>query len=599
MSLVQITKVVPRVYLFLWQAAPFLATAAILLLTATALIPAGIILATKFIIDGVVLATGSDGAWSVVVWPAVLLCALWVTQAIVQSVNNPVQLIFGERTYTYARRRLIEKAASLDLAFYDAPKFHDKLRHANDQLWEISSTAMNCLDLLRSIISLVAMASLLAVLDPLAIVILLAAGMPRVFMHGRLAKREFAFESEHVRNMRMIDYIARLLTSRDSAKEVRTLALKDLLVARFVGTRETQMRAHAKMLSRFFRMESSLNVLSVAGIAGIWGYAIVEAIREHLTIGELAMVFQAAQQGQHQITTLIQAGGAVYRNALFVTHFFDLLDLDPLSVDAALHPSRAEPLPMHELRKGLELRSVSFKYPGSDAWALRNVSLELAAGSSVAVVGENGSGKTTLVKLLARLYDPTEGVILVDGADLRDYELADVRREVAVVFQDFFRYDFTARDNVGFGQVAKAGNARLVEEAARKAGAHDFLARLPNGYDTVLGKTLGDGVDLSGGEWQQVAIGRAFMSDAAVLILDEPTAALDAFREQRLYEEFANLSVDRTTVFVAHRLSTVRMADVIVVLEAGCVIECGSHDDLVAENGKYAAMFNAQAARYR
>lgn len=289
----------------------------------------------------------------------------------------------------------------------------------------------------------------------------------------------------------------------------------------------------------------------------------------------------------------------MYRNALFVTHFFSLLDLDPLSVDSALRPPTAEPRRLRRLQEGLELRNVSFQYPGSEMWSLRNVSLQLAAGSKVAVVGENGSGKTTLVKLLARLYDPTEGDILLDGTDLRDYELGDVRREVAVVFQDFFRYDFPARDNVGFGSIAKSGDADLVEEAARRAGAHDFLTRLPNGYDTVLGRTLGEGVDLSGGEWQQVAIARAFMSDAAVLILDEPTAALDAFREQRLYEELANLSVDRTVVFIACRLSTVRMADVIVVLEDGCAIECGSHDDLIGRNGKYASMFHAQAARYR
>lgn len=217
MSFWQITKVVPRVYLFLWQAAPMLGAVAVLLLTASALIPAGAILATKFIIDGVVAAAGADGAWSELVVPAGLLCALWVTQAIVQSLNNPVQLMFGERAYTHARRRLIEKAASVDLAFYDTPSFHDKLRHANDQLWEISSTAMNCLDLLRSVISLVAMASLLAILHPVAVVVLFAAGMPRVFMHGHLARRSFEFEGEHVRNMRMIDYIARLLTSRATA----------------------------------------------------------------------------------------------------------------------------------------------------------------------------------------------------------------------------------------------------------------------------------------------------------------------------------------------------------------------------------------------
>ena len=235
----------------------------------------------------------------------------------------------------------------------------------------------------------------------------------------------------------------------------------------------------------------------------------------------------------------------------------------------------------------------------TDAWILRDVSFEIPARAKVAIVGENGAGKTTLVKLLARLYDPVEGDVRLDGRDMRDYDLEAVRRDVSVVFQDFFRYDLSAGDNVGFGEVRAIDDRDRIKEAAAKAGADTIIEALPKGYDTVLGKTFDEGVDLSGGEWQHLAISRAFMSDAQILILDEPTAALDAFREHHLYEQVAKLTTEKTVVFISHRFSTVRMADLIVVMEHGKVIEFGSHDALVAQGGKYAAMFETQAARYR
>ena len=277
------------------------------------------------------------------------------------------------------------------------------------------------------------------------------------------------------------------------------------------------------------------------------------------------------------------------------------MDLDPQSIEGALSPPRTQTparLP-RTLERGIEFRDVSFKYPASDARILERVSFTIPAGKKTAIVGENGAGKTTLVKLLSRLYDPSEGSVLLDGRDLRDYDLQDYRRNVSVVYQDFFRYDMSASDNVGLGQVDAIDKRSLVEAAAEKAGAHDIIRRLPNGYETILGKTFDQGVDLSGGEWQHLAIARAFMSDAQILVLDEPTSAVDAFREHRLYEQFAQMAQNKTVVFISHRFSTVRMADVIVVIENGQAIEVGSHDELLAHAGKYAAMFSTQAARYR
>ena len=314
----------------------------------------------------------------------------------------------------------------------------------------------------------------------------------------------------------------------------------------------------------------------------------------------MTLVFNAAQQARGQLNALVGSGGQVYEQALFATRFFDLLDMDPASVEAALAPPAAnpEPVPM-PMARGIEFRNVSFKYPGTDKWILRDVSFEIPARSKVAIVGENGAGKTTMVKLLSRLYDPVDGEIRFDGRDLREYDLGEVRRDVAVVFQDFFRYDLSAADNVGFGEVRALDDRDRIQAAAKQAGAHDIIEALPKGYDTVLGRTFDEGVDLSGGEWQHLAISRAFLSDAQILILDEPTAALDAFREHRLYEQVAELSANKTVVFISHRFSTVRMADLIVVVEGGQVTELGDHETLIERNGKYAAMFNTQAARYR
>lgn len=398
----------------------------------------------------------------------------------------------------------------------------------------------------------------------------------------------------------MLDYLKRLLTSRDSAKEIRIFTLKDALVTRFRDFRETQLRAYLRMQLRSLRVRTGLDVVSLAGVASIWAYAVYQAALARITVGDLTLVFNAAQQARGQLNALVGSGGQVYEQALFATRFFDLLDMDPASVEAALAPPAAnpEPIPM-PLTRGIEFRNVSFKYPGTDKWILRDVSFEIPARSKVAIVGENGAGKTTLVKLLSRLYDPVEGEIRFDGHDLREYDLGEVRRDVAVVFQDFFRYDLSAADNVGFGEVRALDDRDRIQAAAKQAGAHDIIEALPKGYDTVLGRTFDEGVDLSGGEWQHLAISRAFLSDAQVLILDEPTAALDAFREHRLYEQVAELSANKTVVFISHRFSTVRMADLIVVVEDGQVTELGDHETLIERNGKYAAMFNTQAARYR
>ncbi|MDE0225313.1 MAG: ABC transporter ATP-binding protein [Gammaproteobacteria bacterium] len=601
LALRDIALIVPRIFRYLWEVAPALLSIQCVLMFVTAVIPAAIVWMTKVIIDAVVGAAGDEMAWTAVFIPVAVIFALWILQALCDAVSGFTNHIFSEKVWYSAYQRILDKAGALDVAFYETPRFYDQLHHANQQIHRMSAISYASMGLIQQSFSLMAMVSLLLVLHPLAIVVLIATALPRIFMEGHVARKRFDLNAELIRNDRLIDYMKRLLTDRDSVKEIRTFRLRDLFVSRFQRYRDIYITKLRRLLLHFLRLNMALNLLSLAGVASIWAYAVFQAVLARITVGDLALVFQAAQNSRASLAALISSGGQVYENALFATRFFDLMDLDPQSIEGALSPPGTQTparLP-RAIKRGIELRDVSFKYPASDARILERVSFTIPAGKKTAIVGENGAGKTTLVKLLCRLYDPSEGSVLLDGRDLRDYDLRDYRRSVSVVYQDFFRYDMSASDNVGLGQVEAIDERARRGAAAQKAGAPPHQQKQPNGDETILGKTFDEGVDLSGGEWQHLAIARAFMSDAQILILDEPTATIDAFREHRLYEQFAQMARDKTVVFISHRFSTVRMADVIVVIENGQAIEVGSHEELLARDGKYAAMFSTQAARYR
>lgn len=603
-ALRSIALVVPRIFRYLWRADRVLLVVQCALMLVTAVVPAAIVYMTKVIIDTVLAAAGQETDWMAVFQPVAVIFALWIGQALIDAVSNYAQSLFSERIWYTGYQGVIDKAGAVDVAFFETPRFYDQMHHANTQIYRLTNICHSTMSLVSQLFSVAAMMALLSILHPLAIVVLLATALPRVFMEGRMARRRFELNTELIRNDRLIDYMKRLLTDRDSAKEVRTFRLRDLFVARFQNFRDIYLTKLQRLMLHFLRVNMGLNVLSLGGVGAIWGYAVFQAALARITIGDLALVFQAAQNVRNGLGGIIGAGGQVYENALFATRFFDLMDLDPQSVQGALRPPRVVPAPKlpRPIRTGIEFENVWFRYPasGEDAeWILKDVSFHVPAGAKMALVGQNGAGKTTIVKLLARLYDPTKGRVLLDGKDLRDYDLPDFRSSVSVVFQDFYRYDISAADNVGLGRVEAIGERPLVEAAAQQAGADDIIAGLPKGYETILGKTFDEGVDLSGGEWQHLAIARAFMSDAQLLILDEPTAAVDALRENRLYQQLEDVAKSKTVVFISHRFSTVRMAHTIVVVDNGRCIERGSHEELMAQEGKYATMFSTQAARYR
>ncbi|MCY4142097.1 MAG: ABC transporter ATP-binding protein [Gammaproteobacteria bacterium] len=599
-SVLEVFALIPRVFGFMWRSAPLLVAGTSALRIVEAVTPALTLWLMKVVVDRIVASLGSPVDWSYVLMPILVVTALRLGNSLVSQINNIWGHILTERVYSAAHSQLLAKAASLDIAFFEAPQFYDRLTQAKRNVNRIQSVVWGVPSFLQQFLSLSAVFGLLTILHPLAVVLLICATLPRIYYEGFTARRRFDMETEMMRNYRSSDYYGDLPTQREKIKEIRVFGLRQFLVDRFYKFRDTIVRAIIKLNIRFLKLDISINNLPTIAIAMVWAYAVYRTAMGEVSVGTLTMVVAAAHQAVSSLQGLISSGGNLFQNTLFITRFFELLDLDPKSVRGSLEPPRSKspakiPSP---IRTGLELRNVSFTYPGTTIEILKDVSFSIPVGTKLAIVGENGAGKTTLIKLLVRFYDPTSGSIALDRTDYRDYDLSDIRANVSAVFQDFVRYQISASDNIGVGNVGHLANRDAIVEAAKKAGADEFVTKLPKGYETILGKTFDEGVDLSGGEWQNLAIARAFMSESQILFLDEPTAALDAFGEAALYERFARLTENKTVIFISHRFSTVRMADTIVVLEDGRVIEQGDHETLMKLDGKYRLMFSTQAARY-
>lgn len=599
-ALKDMTSVLPRVFRFLWEVSPVLVAINGLLMLITAGIPASLVWMGKVIVDGVIAAVASKSSWLALAGPLTLILSLWIAQAVLQAISNLVNTMLRERSRIHADAQILEKAASVDFALYESPRYYDLLQHATRYSNQVTSLALSVLSLLQQILSLGMMASLLALLHPLAIVVLFATALPTVLMQRYYARKRYELDAQLIRNNRSSWYMRDLVAGKRNAKELRIFSLKRHFKSKFMEYRTIAMNLLIKLQIHFMKYQLTLNVLSLSGVAGIYTYGVIEAVAENITIGELTAVFTAAMTSNSQLQGLVRSGGQLFENTLFITRFFQFLDLDPDIVDGSLEPPRDdEPLPVPvPMRKGVEFENVSFVYPGNEEVVLDSVSFSIPVGGKLAIVGQNGAGKTTIIKLLSRLYDPTSGRVLLDGVDLREYSLPELRTAVSVVFQDYMEYDLSVSENIGVGEIDEIDNTPRIIDTAQRSGVSDMIERLPQGYETQLGKIYSEGVNLSGGEWQHLAISRALMSDAQILILDEPTAALDAIREHQLYERFADATLDQTVVFISHRFSTVRMADTIVVVEGGRVTEVGSHEDLVSRGGMYATMFNTQAARY-
>jgi ATP-binding cassette, subfamily B, bacterial len=578
-----------------WDTSPPLALASILLRLISALVPVAILYIGKLIIDVVVRAAKGQAVDVGHVW-VLLGCevALAVLSDVLSRVISLCDSLLGDRFTNHVSLRMMEHADRLDLISFEDPAFYDKMERARRQTTNRLGMLGSIGSMAQQFITLLSLSAGLIWFSPWFLLILVAAVVPAFLGESKFAMLSYSLLYRWTPERRLLDYLRLLGASNLSAKEVKIFGLGPHLVERARDLFERFYSENRALALKRAATGTLLNLLPTAGYYGAYAFIIWRALHGLITVGDLTFLTGAFARSRGLIEQLFSAFTNIADQALFVQDLFEFFETEP----AISSKPDAIPAP-RPIQSGYEFRNVSFAYPGSTRLVLENVSFRFDAAERIALIGENGAGKTTLVKLLARLYDPTAGAILLDGIDLREYAVEDLRKEIGVIFQDYMRYDMRVLENIGFGRVEAYDDRPRVSSAAAKAYANSVIDSLPEGFEQMLGRRFDGGVDLSAGQWQKIALARAYMRDAQVLILDEPTASLDARAEYEVFLRFSELTAGRMAVLISHRFSTVRMADRILVLEHGRIIEQGSHKQLLALGGRYSELFELQAAGYR
>jgi ATP-binding cassette, subfamily B, bacterial len=582
-----------------WETSPPLVVSTVFLRLTRALIPAAMLWISKLILDAVVgrisRGTGSvAGLWKLVA----LELALAIASDILARANTLCDSLLGDRFTNRVSVRLMRHSSRLDLASFEDPVFYDKLERARRGTPGRLGMLAALLNLGQNTISLISLSGLLIVFSPWLMALLVAAVIPAFLGETHFTALAYSVLYRWTPQRRLLDYLRFLGASVQSAKEVKMFGLGDYLAGRYERL-ATEIDAENRAVAiRRASLGSLLNLISTGGYYGAYAVVLLKTLAGAISIGSFTMLTGAFSRSRTYIEQILGGFNDISEQALFLKDLFEFFEMEPTIRTSVGLSGAAIPAP-RPIRLGFEFQNVGFGYPGSGYLVAKNINFRLEPSEKVALIGENGAGKTTLVKLLARLYDPTEGRILLDGIDLREYDIDDLRREIGVIFQDYLRYDMLVRENIGFGRLESLGDSARIEAAAYKSLAKNVIDRLPNGYEQMVGHRFEGGVDLSGGEWQKLAIARAYMREAQLLILDEPTATLDARAEYEVFQRFADLTRGRMAVLISHRFSTVRMADRILVLADGVIQEQGTHHQLVARGGHYAELFELQAAGYR
>ncbi|MDQ2810083.1 MAG: ABC transporter ATP-binding protein/permease [Chloroflexota bacterium] len=588
----------PRALRLVWESGRGYTVVLAVLTVLGGIVPTATAWISKLLIDAVVAAVkagGSDPTRNAVLGLVALQFGVFIGSSLLNTVRNINQQALQELTARRVQLLLMDHANRLDLSFFENPEFYDKLQEAQREAgYRPVNMVEQLFGLVRSAITFLSMIALIARLGPWVAAAALIAPIPSFIAQSRYGWQGYMMSRRQSPDRRRMGYLLDLVTKDTYNKEIKLFGLGDYFIARWREISERFYRENRSLVVRRYLMGFLWGSLSTVVTSATYAYVAIQAVLGRLTLGDLTFYSQAVGQVQSSLSGILSGLSDLYENSLYLTNLFDFLDYTP----AIARPADPRPL-ARPLQGGIEFRHVSFTYPGKDTPALRDVSFTIAPAESVALVGLNGAGKTTIVKLLTRLYDPDSGQILLDGHDLRDYDPADVQAAVGVIFQDYATYFFSARENIGLGRLADVDNLALVEASAAKSGADAVVARLPKGYDTTLGRWFDEGTQLSGGEWQKVALARAFMRDAEILVLDEPTASLDARAEYDIFTRMRDLTRGKMTLFISHRFSTVRLADRIFVLDNGTITEAGTHLDLLAAGGTYADLFNLQAAAYR
>jgi len=578
-----------------WNTSPGITSATIVLRLVSAVIPVCQLWVGKLIIDQVVQSISGRTANHHQIWVLVAYeIGLAVLSDLLSRAINLCDSLLGDKFTNHVSLRLMEHATQLDLVSFEDPVFYDKLDRARRQTTARLGMLAVLAGMGQQTLTLLSLSAAVVSFSPWFLVLLVAAVIPAFLGETRFAMLAYSILYRWTPERRELDYLRMLGASSQSAKEVKIFGLGQYLADRSRVLFDRFYRENKALAVKRAASGSLLNLLPTAGYYGAYILILVRTLSGALSLGSLTFLAGAFARSRGLIESLFSSLNNIAEQALYIKDLFDFFETKP----SIASPPNALPAP-RAIQSGFEFRNVSFAYPGSDRQVLQRISFRFDANERIALIGENGAGKTTLVKLIARLYDPTEGSILLDGVDLREYDVESLRGEIGVIFQDYMRYDMMARENIGFGRVEELDNQERIEGASQKSLAESVIAQLPLGYQQMLGRRFENGVDLSAGQWQKIALARAYMRDAQVLILDEPTASLDARAEYEVFLRFADLTRGRMAVLISHRFSTVRMADRILVLADGAIIEQGSHRQLVALGGRYAELFELQAAGYR
>jgi len=591
---VRALKNVPAVLHFVWESGPRVVFWNIALRFLVAFLPVGIGIIGRFIIDGVnnirLHRPLPQHFW----WLVAMELALAVLTGILSRTVDYFDSLLADRYTHHVSVEVMRKAASLDVTAYEDPIFYDRLERARVQATDRLAMIQQMGRLIQQTVTAIAFSAVLVRYSPFLLLLLIAGIIPAFLGESHFAFLTYAKNFHQTPSRRQMDYLRQVGGSKEAAKELKLFNLSNFLTGRFTALSKKIYEENVSLNRRRLFWGGLLAILGQLGYYSAYGLSIYRTIQGRYTVGDLTLITTAIMQSMANIQQAFSTASGVADQALFLTDLIAFFEMKPRV------ESKAGGIPApHPVTHGFQFRNVSFAYPGTSRRILSNFNFTLCPGERVALIGENGQGKTTIVKLITRLYDPTEGQILLDGIDLREYDLASLHSEIGVIFQDFMRYEMTARENIAVGRIEIQHSQDEIEYAADKSMASGVVATLPSGYDQMLGRRFEGGVDLSGGEWQKLALARAYLRDAQLLILDEPTAALDARSEFEVFKRFAELTFGKMALLISHRFSTVRMADRIVVLEAGRLVEEGSHTELVALGARYAAMFEMQAASYR
>ncbi len=582
-------KNIPPVMGMIWDASPTLTGLAIGLRIAAALGPVSMLWVSKLIIDHVV-AKSYRGVWTLILIEFAIACAV----AIVGRIVDHCDALLAEQFTKHLSIRIMTHCCRLDLASFEDPVFADKLERARAQSTSRLDMFSGIGRMAQQFVTLVSLAGGVLLYSPWLLLLLILCTIPAFIGESHFAFLGYALSYALTPFRRELDYLRQLGASASGAKEVKIFGLGPYLTDRYRGIAEQCIQQIRQLQNKRLLVSVALAVVSSAGYYAAYIFVVFRALSGKISIGELSFLVGAIAGTSSNFQSFFSTFSSISDQALFLTDLLEFFAVEP----KIRSPRRPLPAPRN-IRSGFEFQKVCFRYPGSERLIVNNLDFRLELGERVALIGENGQGKTTLVKLITRLYDPTGGQILLDGRDLRKYRCEDLTREIGVIFQDFMRYEMTASENIGVGQIEKIRDRERISQSAQKGMADEVVSKLDHGIDQLLGRRFDGGVDLSGGEWQRIALARAYMRDAQLLILDEPSAALDAKSEYEVFSRFADLTENKMALLISHRFSTVRMVDRIVVLENGAISEQGTHDQLMAKGGKYAEMFDLQAAGYR